>query len=509
MRQKLAPYFPGMIFFCLALVISLLTYKDYGVSWDEAIQRDLGLVSYNYAFNNDTALLTHHDKALGTGFEMPLIIAEKCLNITDSRDVYLMRHLTIHLFFLICVFGGYILAFRLFKSRVIASLAFILLAFHPRIYAHSFFNSKDLPFLSVTILVLLMAQLAFEKNKVIWYSLLGLACGYATSIRSMGVIFIPCIGLFLLADLLRGFADKSVAKAAALNMLMCAAGFCVALYVAWPYLWHDPIHRFVGSFQSLANIFSGGTVLFNGRVFPSEKLPLDYMPIWFSITMPELWLVCGLTGLLVVVASFAWYPKQFLFVPEKKVLLLCVMCFSGPVIAMVAFHGVNIDDWRHLYFIYPSFVVLILFIVSKLLAGRFRMLMYVSALLQLTWTGWFMVRAHPFQQVYFNELVSHEKEYLRMHYDLEYWGCSYKEGLDFLVSHYKNDTLRIRWDMDPLRNNVLLLRKEDRDRIKLVEDNPDYMITTYRGHPDFGAGKQALYSIKVLNSTIMSVYSMH
>src|ERR1700722_13662237 len=38
------------LLFLAALIISLFTYKDYGVAWDEPIQRAAGEASYNYIF---------------------------------------------------------------------------------------------------------------------------------------------------------------------------------------------------------------------------------------------------------------------------------------------------------------------------------------------------------------------------------------------------------------------------------------------------------------------------
>ena len=53
MKTLLKTYAPGLILFVISLVIGMMVYKDYGVAWDDPIQRDLGLVSYNYAFHKD------------------------------------------------------------------------------------------------------------------------------------------------------------------------------------------------------------------------------------------------------------------------------------------------------------------------------------------------------------------------------------------------------------------------------------------------------------------------
>ena len=84
----------------------------------------------------------------------------------DSRSVYLLRHLLTHLLFLAGGLGGYALAFRLYRSRLLALVALGLYLLHPRLYAHSFFNSKDLPFLSLFMLALLLTHWAFRRVSV-------------------------------------------------------------------------------------------------------------------------------------------------------------------------------------------------------------------------------------------------------------------------------------------------------------------------------------------------------
>src|SRR5580693_5315776 len=106
MKEKLLVYWPGLLLFIITFVAGIASYKDYGVSWDEPLQRDLGVVTYNYVFKEDTALKTYGDRALGAGFELPLVIMEKCLHLADAREIYPARHLATHIFFLVSVFLG-------------------------------------------------------------------------------------------------------------------------------------------------------------------------------------------------------------------------------------------------------------------------------------------------------------------------------------------------------------------------------------------------------------------
>src|ERR1700733_8727125 len=60
----LNPYIPGILLLILCLFISLFTYKDYGVSWDEPIQRYVGLFNYEFIFNHGQPLKTFEFRGL-------------------------------------------------------------------------------------------------------------------------------------------------------------------------------------------------------------------------------------------------------------------------------------------------------------------------------------------------------------------------------------------------------------------------------------------------------------
>jgi hypothetical protein len=124
-----------------------------------------------------------------------------------------------------------------------------------------------------------------------------------------------------------------------------------------------------------------------------------------------------------------------------------------------------------------------------------------------------MVKNHPFQQVYFNELVSHDKEYLRHHYELDYWGCSMKQSLEYLIATKRDGVLKVNSDFGgamPLKRNIMLLKTEDRKRVEFTDiSSADFFITDFRGHPDDYTFPDTDHSIIVLNSTISCIYKTH
>ena len=179
---------------------------------------------------------------------------------------------------------------------------------------------------------------------------------------------------------------------------------------------------------------------------------------------------------------------------------------------VIALHSILYDDWRHLYFIYPSFVLMGIFVLNKLAYGKYKRLVFAACIAQISYVGYFMVRNHPYQQVYFNALVSHKDQYLRKHYDLDYWGVSFKQGLQYLASTDTAATITIcdQFIARVITDNFVMLKPKDRNRFRIVDydNHPDYFVTNFRYHPDNYNFPKIVYEIKVLNSTILCIYKM-
>ncbi len=512
MKSRLATYYPGILLFLFALVISMIVYQDYGISWDEPEQRQTGIFCYDYAFKGAHNLFIEEFDNHGAGFEFLLAIIEKKLNLTDSRDIYLYRHIATHIFFLLSALSLYILAYRLFRNQFLACLGSIMIAFAPRLYAHSYFNSKDIPFLSMFIFSFTFYQLASEKNKPVLYFIVGMLCGFSTSIRVMGVMLAAIISLFMVMDIITDLIKKRNAAGSVMNLLVFSAGFCLCLYAAWPALWNGPVHYFIESFRKMLHYHWDAYVLLNGKMIHSYELPLTYFPIWFLISNPVLWLFTGFTGLLFVTIEFFKRPWHFLQNTRERNFFLYLFCFSVPIFLVIVFHSVIYDDWRHLYFVYPPFVLMALYFIHKTLNSKYAAIVKVACLIQVGFLGYFMIRNHPFQEVYFNRLVSHDKEYLRGHYDLDYWGPCSAQALTYLLTKHPSDSIKVACDPAierPMRVNIRLVQKRDRGRIQFTSpDEADYFVTDFRLHPGDYPYPNIEYSVSVLNSTILRIYRL-
>ena len=97
------------LFFVALALMGLLIYKDYGISWDEPIERLTGIVNLNYigeffhirwiqndpvlSANSSLHLLQYSDRYFGPAFGIISVFLERLLRINDEQQIYFFRHL--------------------------------------------------------------------------------------------------------------------------------------------------------------------------------------------------------------------------------------------------------------------------------------------------------------------------------------------------------------------------------------------------------------------------------
>jgi hypothetical protein len=511
--KLIVKYIPGIITFLICLIISINSYKNYGIGWDESTQREIGQVSYKYVFEGNDSLFQYYGRYHGVGFEVPFIMLEKKLGLQDTRDIYLMRHIVNNVFFLVCAFFFYMLVLRVYKKWWLAVLGFLMLVYHPRIYMHSFLNTKDVPFLGMFAVSMLVAHIAFNKERYrsLWFVLLAICCAYATSIRILGILLFVSLAAFLLIDIVLDIYHKRKMKGKPVALLSFIVVYCITLLAMWPFLWPSPFLHFVEAFQAFSIYGWGGKVLFAGASYPSTALPWNYLPAWFCISMPIFWLALGFVGGVWAIILFIKNPLAYFDNTEKRNRIWYFAMFIIPFIMVIAFHSVVYDDWRHVYFTYPCFIMLALFVVDSIPWRIFRYVIVALCCVQVFLNARFIYKAHPLEYVYFNMLVSKEKESLRHNYELDYWGVGFRAALEYVLSvEDPYHTIIIPAPMDPIYTNSFILPKKERERIHFSQSDTDahYILTNYRYHPEDYPYKNEVYTRSLMNSKVLSVFKI-
>ena len=522
MRQLYPPFPPfrlaanfltthGALIVCaLFLLAGVLILDDYGVSWDENTQRRIAIVNLDYILSNNDDLLTDWDRFYGVAFELPLLLVERALGLGDSRDIHLTRHLLMHLFFIAGGFFCYRLAYQLFNNRIVALFALLLYLLHPRLYAHSFFNSKDVPFFSMFVIALYLVERAFRRDTVMAFILCGIGIGLLANIRIMGVMLFPAVLAMRGIDL--GLAAGGTERR---RIMLTGGGFILTaaftLYAAWPYLWSNPGGHFVEALLRFSDYPNEVSQLFRGR-WIDDEVPPGYVPVWFAITTPPAALLLGLVGAAVPVYRGLTRPRRIFRNGSTRFGLLLLAYFILPTMAVILLESNLYNDWRQLYFIYAPGCLLAAcglgWLLRSLPSGHWRAGAVGLAGAGLGLTGLQMMQIHPYQQLYFNFLVDRETpEYLGTQYDLDYWRMSPFEGMQYLLTTYPEGLIPI----GPYNGaNRELLPPADRKRISLNSfDDAEFQLWFQR-RLAFDGGlrpfpEPALYTRKIYNNTILAV----
>ena len=487
----------SFFFFIIILFLGASIVGDYGISMDEPIERKHGIVAFDYLnekFNlfpgiekgTGENLNTYDHRDYGMIFQLAAYGLELLLGINNSRDVFLLRHLLVFILFWLSLVFFYKIIVWQYKDWRIGILGVLFFLLSPRLFAESFYNPKDIPIMAFFIIAtytLIRFLYQDKKSNAVWH---GIACGLAISTRIVGII-LPVFTLILV--LFKIFGARRAGKqwlSVISGTVIFLFSVLLATFLFWPVLWENPVDSFLYSFNSMKKFRWYGNILLWGELVNSNALPWHYIPSWILVTTPLSFILFFITGIFSMVRSFLMEKKAFLFDQKNQADLIYLGLFLGPLFSVILFNSVLYNGWRHLYFIYPfflligmrGFMTLFLFVKKsfnekkQILVSGVLSLLVVFNLLQ---TLVFMIRFHPHQNVYFNELARNVEH----NFERDYYGLSYKQALKYLLENTEGDTLKI-FSHDFIgKINTMNFPKKEAERLHFVPDqkNADYFIS--------------------------------
>ena len=529
----------ALIACALFLIAGLAIGDDYGVPPYAGGQRFVAIDTLNYVLHGDQTLLQiAADRFYGTAFELSLFLLERVVGLEDPHYVYLARHVLTHLFFLLGGFCCYLLARRLAGDRLAALLVMLLFLLSPRLYAHSFFNSKDAVFASAFVMALLFVSRAFDRDSLGTYRWCGAAVGLLAHLRIMGVV------LFALVLVFRAWAwFRAEGDAARRRVVVTAGVFALwgglVLFICLPYLWGDLIGRLSEYWTVLADHPVVFYELFRGQVFFSAALPWDYVLHWFAISQPPVTLLLGLLGLValglaaggVVRRGAGAGPGRGLGAAELRFGVLLATCFALPLVAFVLLRPNAYQGWRHFYFLHGPFCLLATFALMglrQLPARGVRKEWVGGAARALTAAGLCVVavqmaRLHPNQYLYFNFFVDRKTpERLSERYETDYWNMMLRQGYEHILRQTPASTINMRprvvgtamvgvvgaATVADINRNVQILPATARSRFTFdPARDPDFYLSgnAEKSFLPKDPFSPVLHRIKVYNNTIMTI----
>jgi hypothetical protein len=517
---------PLLSAFAALALLGLVLVGDYGISWDETQQRLIGMVAFNHVsqvlfpglitpFPDVPALEHFRDRDYGVVFELPAVVLERALRLSDPRSIYLMRHYLTFLVFLAGVVAMYRMASLHCGIKMAGLLAAGMLLLSPRFFAEAFYNSKDIVFMAFFAIAMTSLFFFLREPKLRTAVAHAFASALAVDVRIMGLLLVATTltALFLLC--LQGRLKWQLAAGLGSLYLLVTAGFVVAMF---PFLWTDPWGNLLIAFENMSQFARwGGDVLYFGAMLPGTDLPWHYAPAWIAITTPPVILALLFVGIFATLYRLSKNGFRLWQSPHELEALITLGLLTAPIAAVILLNSVLYNSWRQLYFVYPALLLLATrgaydlygyLQRSRTLQNGFIVVLVAAALL----TGQWMVRAHPLQNVYFNVFAGADHN---SRFELDYWGLANRHALEFLLNYQPAGPIAVAaHSFTPLSFSALILQPNERERLQFEPDKamPHYLINNYYGWQRHGdllevdASYSLIHQIEVVGEVVLSIY---
>ena len=484
--------------FLIFIIIGLNSFKDFGISIDENFHLSNGLHYYSFfkgLFFDGSEFLTlselkksfneHHfkDPALFDFFVAFLI---DIFNIQEIKTIYFLRHLLIFLIFLIGIFYFYLILKNRFSNNYIIIFGLALLFLSPRIFANSFYNNKDLIFLSVSCIFFYYGIKFLDKPSASNAIIFGIFSALAFDTRIMAIVYIFA---FYVTFFLSFLDDKKIQVSKLKNLLIIVITTILFIYFLWPYLWVDPINNVIDFFSVIKNETPSIQILYLGDYFFSKSTPWHYNIIWILFTSPLTIIILFISGFLITgikifnnLMNVERKNHKFWYNKSELVDIFLFLSFTLSFFMKVKF-GVDYCGWRHIYFLYPLIIIIGLTSLESLKKIKknklITKLLFTIIFLELVFLSAWNYKNHPFQFVYFNPIF---KSFTKNNFDLDYWGISNRSILEKIYSVDKNVKTKITTiSYTNLNDSLRILKPEVREKISIVYDlkDADYVIDNH------------------------------
>jgi len=441
------PKFLKRIFIACAtamLLVMLSVSGDYGITWDEKIQKDYGenILKFYSSGGKDTSYIdrTKFIHLYGGFVETISAVATKF----SGGDVYNTRHLIVAIFgFITMLFTG-LLAKKL-AGWPAGIIALLFIFFTPVFFGHSMYNSKDIPFaasyiLSIYFLICFLKQ--FPKPTLSVCIFLALSIAMAINIRIGGLLLIAYLLLFWVLKIISILVKEKDIKAENVKQIRKSFFYVLGISVLsyfmgmlfWPYGLTNPLSHPFEALTLMANYEAFDSYnLFDGKWIHRWEVPWYYIPKWIWITTPLFISLSVLFVPLVFIKS-----KNIFSSISKNYFVVIVFAFLFPILYIIIKSSNVYDGWRHALFVYPPVVAIcavmwtgFLKIISK---NIYKLLSFIVLSFSIFQPAFWMYNNHPFESFYFSPLIGGINGAFKK-YEIDYYGTSIREAVEWIAEN--------------------------------------------------------------------------
>ncbi len=503
-------YFNFFVYISLFFLLVLGTgiYKDYGISVDEPFQRASGYYWYLSILENFTnnskeldflrnnfekmewskALLEGAFIQYGPFFDTLLVFLESKLNISNTKDIYEFKHFANFIVFYISSIFFLLIIKNRFKNNFLTLIGFFFYITSPRIFGSSFYNCKDIIFMSLTIICIYFAIKLLIKIKVKNILFFSIFAGLATSVRIMGIFYFLLLFVFLIIE---NYENNLSFKKKFSYFFFILSSYIIFTYIFWPYLWDDPIKNFFEAFKYFQKFGWDGSVFYLGNYIKANSLPWHYPIVWIFITTPLFYLILFLIGIYFVIKDFFRnflnneknsLKSNFWSSKNEKIDIFILGGFMGPIILIILLNSSLYNGWRQIYFVYPFLTYMsVVGLFSCLnLFNKFKIFLLSFIVCTIFFNIFTIYKLHPFQTIYFN--IFAEKNANKF-FVIDYWGLGNKVALEKIVKDSDGKNVSVGTaSFTPLEYSRYMLNGGVAKKILFSgnsELNQDYIFTNF------------------------------
>jgi 4-amino-4-deoxy-L-arabinose transferase-like glycosyltransferase len=424
-----------------AAAIVLLTFRDYGLGWDDythAEYGDLLVAFFASGFRDQRALSWVNLYMYGGGFDLIAALLAKVLPFT----VFETRRLVGGLVGLVGLVAVWRTARRV-GGRPAGLIALILLATCPLFVGHVFMNAKDGPFavaMAILLLGLVRSIEQFPQPSLATRALTAIGFGLAIGSRVMGAFgVIAAFGALAFLFAIEAHSDGLRAAAVRLrrfvwSMLLAVLLAFVVMAIVWPWSVAGPLNLFRAVAYFLHFFEKPWHELFDGALVLVTEMPRSYLPTLLALQLPEIFVALALLGVgYALIVPF----KRDISPNRRAVLLLVALAALLPIAITVITRPALYNGVRHFVFVLPPLAVLGGIGGAQIYGGlqRIQFGRAVAAavlVLGISLPIVEMMRLHPYEYTYFNRIAGGGSG-AREHYMLDYWGLSFKQASQALA----------------------------------------------------------------------------
>ncbi len=420
-----------------------------GITHDELHDFNVSVANKNFALNFffdknlDTNYLAGTNKFYGSGFhyissilELFTVYIPQLNELSSLGKKLISKHISVFILFLISGLFLRKIISLITKNKFHANLSSIFYLLYPYLLGHSFFNVKDIPFLTFW-LICTYFLIRIIKNYSIYEIItkkhiifLGLFSGYLLSIRISGVLIFIQYLIFILVLI-------NIKKLNFLNFLkkhfkdiLIVFFITISFYILLhPSYWENPFLIFDAILYMSQHLQTACTITL-GECMKAQNLPASYLPIWFFFKTPII-ILCGLILYFKIENKISKKPL------EQIIIVSLILSISAILVLLILFNVNLYDEIRQVMFLMP-----LIFIVSLSLLHFFsKKISIVSILFFIIYFIVQNISIYPYNYIWVNNF-SHITKVQNV-FELDYWGASTKNISNFLKSNIKNNACMI------------------------------------------------------------------